>query len=136
MEIEAVRLPPRNGLFDGVAEGLSVAADPFVPGDYRDHLRRFTYLGCRRDVDRIERANRLLWIRPSGTHQNGFSDAHDIATTPNGFEPANGGAFVLGADASAQSRADQASCRFGKRQRRGDSAPVIDHGSLRGRVLL
>ena len=126
----------RSRLFDGMAEGLRIAADSLIPGDDGDQLRRLANLCRRGEVNCIERTDRFYRVRTAGAHQNGFGDAHDVATATKGPEPSKGGALIRRADAIAQPRTDEPSCSLRESQRRGDPATVVHHRTLRDHVLL
>ena len=127
---------PRSRLFDGVSEGLRVAAHPIVPGDDGDQLRRLADLARRGQVNRIERADRLDGIGTARAHENGFGDVHDVATAPKSAEPSKGGALFLRAEPTAIARAHETPRGLGESQGRGDASPFTGHCALGSRILL
>lgn len=127
---------PRSRLFDRVAEGLRIAADPIIPCDDGDQLWRLADLSRRGQMNRIERSDWLAGIGPTGAYENGVGDAHDVAAAPKRPEPSKGGAFLLRADPAGEPRTEEAPCGLGESQCRGDPVATAGYGASRGRVLL
>lgn len=123
-------------LFHRVSECLPVTADPIIPGDEGDQLRRLANFCRRGQVNRIECADGLDRIGSAGAHQNGFGDTHDVAASPERPEPPKRGAFVLRTESTGNSRTHEASGGLGESQGRGDPAAFAGDRALRSSILL
>lgn len=88
----------------------------------------------RRPVDRSR--PRLHRIGPACTHQNGFGDAHDVATAPVRPEPSERGAFFFRTEATGNPCAHEAASGLGESQCRCDPAAIAGDRALRSRILL
>lgn len=91
-------------LCDGVAKGGSIVAHPRITSHDRHELWRFTqeFGGC--EMNRVERADGLDREGAARPRQDDFRHRNDRASPLERPERADGGAFVVDAEASGHSR--------------------------------
>ena len=64
----------------------------------------------------VQRADRFHWKRASGTGEDRFSDAHNVATPGKSLEREQRCAMLLGRDPPREARAKNGASRFGNRE--------------------
>jgi hypothetical protein len=88
-------------LVDAIPEGSRVVSDPSVPADDREELRRFSEFFGSRQVNRVERADRLRRKWPCDARENRVRHRDDVTTPREYLKRAHGGALVGGIQAAA-----------------------------------
>jgi len=124
------------GLFHRVTERVRIVSHPHIAAHDSDQLRRLSQLLCARQVNRIQRPDRLHRVRPACPEEHGLGHGDDVAATPERTEPANGRALLLEAYPSTDSRAYEAAGGLSESECRGDATTPASEGRPRREILL